>query len=420
MCGAISVCANAGAETASFPAVPPPATSTATPVAPSGAAPAAAAAPAEQAAPVESSRLPDSPWALAYAEARTALARGDFARAASSFAQLAESARTPQDHALCIELADLANHWAQAGFVLSLPRASGIAERSGVRLNERTTDEISILYLSSVLYGLGTGAWLAVVSEPKDTAGVVLPSLGLAGAAAGAVALIDHSTHLGYGVPASAVTGLYIGLEEGITWSLWNQAKAAYYDEWSGSTVATVVWGSATIGAITGAVVGSRAGTTPGRASYVGSAALWGGLLTGFTVAAATGNNRGQRDDASLLGAALGTNAGALAGMLTAGPISPSTARVRFIDLGGIAGGLLTGGLYISAADSAHSDGALQGFFGVTALGVAGGLLTASVLTQNMAPDRGVSVAETQTSVNVQPTLLPVRGGMALGMMGAF
>ncbi len=428
MCGACSVSTTARANTASFPPAPPAAPSAAaTPPPPSApaAAPADAAVPsapeASPAAAEESAKAPPyGPWDAAYAQARAAMAGGDFAHAASSFAQLEESARTPQERAVCAELADLAHRWAQAGLTLSLPRASGAAEPTGVRLNERTTDEISILYLNAVLYGLGTGAWLATVGQPNDAAGVVLPTLALAGAAAGAVALLDHSARLGYGVPASAVTGMYIGLEEGITWSLWNQAKAASFDEWQGSTVATVIWGSATVGAITGAVVGSRAGTTPGRASYVGSTALWGGVLTGFTLAAVTGDERGQRDDASLLGAALGTNAGALAGILSAGPVSPSAARVRFIDLGGIAGGLLGGGLYISAANSASSDSAVQGLFGVTALGMAGGLLTASLLTQSMAPDRGVTVEAKPSALNMQPTLLPVHGGMQLGMLGTF
>ena len=410
------------AETGTFAAVPAasavPSAELSAP-APDSSAPPASTAP--DGAAGASAKLPAyGLWDVAYARAHAAFVRGDFAPAASAFAELAQSARTPQERALCSELADLARHWSDAGLSLRLPQQGGSSEPSGPQLNERTTDEISILYLNSVVYGLGTGVWLAVQTQPNNAGGVILPALGLAGAAAGTVALIDHSKRLGYGVPASAVTGMYIGLEEGITWSLWNQAKAAYYDEWRGQTVATVIWGSATVGAITGAVVGASAGTTPGRASYVGSTALWGGLLTGLVAAAATGNDRGQRDDASLLAAALGTNVGAVAGVLSAGPVSPSAARVRFIDLGGIAGGLVTGGLYVSAANSNSSDGSIQGLFGVTALGVAGGLLTASLLTQSMPADRGVSAEAKPSAVNVHPTLLPVHGGTMLGALGTF
>jgi hypothetical protein len=405
--GVLGVSSSAWADTASFPAVtPPPPDSSAPPV--SAEAPAAPAEVAE-----------DASWDAAYALARSAMAQGEFGLAASSFADLARRARTPEKRALCSELQGLAQHWADAGLTLLQPQERTAREPGGVRLNERTTDEISVLYLNSVVYGLGTGVWLAAVTEPKDAASGILPALGLAGAAAGAVALVDHSSRLGYGVPASAVTGLYIGLEEGITWSLWNQAKAPYFDEWQGKTVATVIWGSATVGAITGAAVGSIAGTTPGRASYVGSTALWGGLLTGFFTAAATADDRGQRDDAGLLGAALGTNIGTVAGVLTAGTLSPSVARVRFIDLGGIAGGLVAGGLYVSAANDL-TDSSVQGLFGVTALGIAGGLAISTVLTQSMPADRGVTIAEPPSALNIEPTLIPVRGGTLIGAAGTF
>jgi len=381
----------------------------------------------EPSAPALAAEVPDTStevreqasWEAAYTRARAALALGQFAVAARSFAALAQSARTIDKRTLCVELGGLAQRWADAGLALLAPGERDAAE-IGARANERTTDEISILYLNSVLYGLGTGAWVATLTEPRDAAGAILPTLGLAGAAAGAVALVDHSLHLGYGVPASAVTGLYIGLEEGITWSLWNQARAPYFDEWQGKTVATVIWGSATAGAITGATVGALAGTTPGRASYVGSTALWGGLLTGFFTAAVTADDRGQRDDAGLLGAALGTNLGTVAGVLSAGTLSPSVARVRFIDLGGIGGGLLASGLYISAANNA-SRNSVQGLFGVTAVGVASGLVLAGVLTQRMPADRSVRASEQPPSaINLEPTLIPVRGGTLLGAAGTF
>lgn len=405
--GVLIVSSNARAETASFPAPAPPPEASAPP------------APSEApAAPAEVER--DAAWEAAYARARAALALGQFPVAASAFADLARSARTPEKRALCAELHGLAQQWAQAGLRLLGPREGNVVVAPiGARPGERTTDEISVLYLNSVVYGLGTGVWLAALTEPRGAASGILPALGLAGAAAAAVALVDHSSHLGYGVPASTVTGLYIGLEEGITWSIWNQARAPYFDEWQGKTVATVIWGSATAGAIAGTVVGAVAGTTPGRASYVGSTALWGGLLSGFFTAAVTGDDRGQRDDAGLLGAALGTNIGTVAGVLSAGTLSPSVARVRFIDLGGIGGGLLAGGLYVSAANDVSRSN-VQGLFGVTALGIAGGLALATVLTQSMSADRGAPVGDPPTSLNLEPTLIPVRGGTLIGAAGTF
>lgn len=427
--GVLSVAANARAESASAPnasGTRDSATNAAAPAPSAGAAPAKASDP-QQSAPPTSAALAMAPaesaetssWTAEYVRARSALREGRFAAAAHSFASLALSAHTAEKRALCTELAALGQHWADAGLTLRANAQGGAGPTSAAHSSERTTDEISVLYLNSVLYGLGSGAWLATLSEPKEPASAILPALGLAGAAAGAVALLDHRAHFAYGVPASAVTGLYIGLEEGLTWSIWNQAKAAYYDEWHASTVATVIWGSATAGLITGATVGSLAGTTPGRASYVGSTALWGGVLSGLFTASLSADDRAQRDDHALLGAALGTNVGTVAGILSAGTLSPSVARVRFMDLGGIGGGILASGIYVSAADRLSEDNA-RGLFGVTALGIASGLAVAAVLTQGLPADRGSAVNESASALDFEPTLIPVRGGTLIGAAGTF
>ncbi len=425
--GEISTSSVARADTASFPAVPAPSPAPALPAPPpdptapstaqpSDASPDRGAPPAASSPASASTETPGpTPWVIDYAHARADFAQGKFRRAADAFGELAKTASSPERRALCAELAKIAEQWAEAGLTLTLPRAPA----ESAPLNQRTTDEISILYLNSVVYGLGTGVWVATLTKPQDAATAILPALTLAGGAAGAVALFDRSP-LGYGVPASTVSGMYIGLEEGITWSLWNQAKAPYFDEWQGSTVATVIWGSATAGAIAGGVVGATAGTTPGRASYVGSSALWGGLLSGLVLAAASSDDRGQRDDHALLAAAVGTNLGVVGGLLSAGPLSPSVARVRFIDLGGIAGGILASGLYVSGANNS-SDSTAQGFFGVTALGVAGGLVLASFLTKDMPADHGMATDSSAPSAfNVEPTLLPVHGGTMIGALGTF
>lgn len=122
------------------------------------------------------------------------------------------------------------------------------------------------------------------------------------------MAFADSHQPLPYGVPQSIVSGMYIGLEQGLVWSLWNQASVDRADEWEDTTVATVVWGSASAGALAGGIVGATAGTTPGRASFVGSASLWGAGLAGLTVAALSPDDD-QVDDRALLGAALGLNA---------------------------------------------------------------------------------------------------------------
>jgi len=375
---------------------------------------------AEAAAPLAGPPAPrprDAAWEKKYLLARERLMVGDFSGAAAMFNELAKQATDPADRGLASEQEQLAADWARRDLVLVRRADLGESAISAKAAGERTTDEIAVLYTNSVLYGLGTGAWLGVLTKPDSAAGAILPALGLAGAAAGAVALVDGHKKLAYGLPQSVVSGMYIGLEEGLVWTLWNQARARYIDEWHEETVASVIWGMTTAGAIAGGVVGAVGGTTPGRASFVGSAALWTGTVSGLLVGGLSQEDDAQ-DDRALLAAAIGVNAGAVAGAFAAGPVSPSIARVRFFDLGGLSGGVLFGGLYLAAAGD-HPEG--RAMMGALSLGMAGGLVAAWFATSGMPADRtDRSEASRSAVATVSPTIMPVAGGAALGLGGRF
>jgi hypothetical protein len=155
-------------------------------------------------------------------------------------------------------------------------------------------------------------------------------------------------------------------------------------------------------------------GTTPGRASFVGSSALWAGLVAGLFVGAASPEDDRQ-DDSALLASAIGLNVGAVAGALAAGPVSPSIARVRFLDLGGIGGGLLFGGLYLAAADK---DIESRGLMGATALGSALGIGVAWYATSGMPADR--IERSDRVSRPAMASIAPARGGAMLSFGGEF
>ena len=169
------------------------------------------------------------------------------------------------------------------------------------------------------------------------------------------------------------------------------------------------------MGAIAGGVIGATVGTTPGRASFVGWTALWTGVVSGLAVNAfTTESSSGQ---APLLAAGIGINAGALAGILAAGPVSPSIARVRFLDLGAIGGGLLVGGLYFAAANAKSTE---QAASAATAIGVAGGLAAAWAATASMPIDSPEDRAAAESKpASWSPTLMPTKDGMMIVMQGA-
>ena len=351
--------------------------------------------------------LAQEDWPTRYEAATQRLEAGDFATAAEGLEALLADAPDEASRARVRVLRDLARLWAERGVVLVRSQDAGDDRLSAKAAGERTTDELVLLYLMSVSYGLGTGVWFDIMAESNSPSSVVLPPLLLAGAAAGGVAALDaRGEKLRYGVPQSIASGMRIGLMEGVTWTLWNQARVRVDDEWTMKTSATVVWGVTTAGMIAGGVVGHEVGTTPGRAQWVESAAMWSGIV--FGLAAGTIDAE-HPDDLALLTGAVALNVGAVGGMLTAGDVSPRAARVRFIDLGGLSGALVAGGLYIAIAGE---DGSARPALGITAAGTAAGLATAWLFTAQMPRD------ETEPR-SARLLLTPTEdGGGLLGLAG--
>lgn len=408
------------AEPAPSAEFPPVASPSATPSAAGAPAPPPSSAPPAPPAPppplAPAGAGPDAAsWEAELVRAREDIVRGDYAGASRRLTLLFAWAPTPVDEARARELAYVSSAlFARSGS----PKLTLSEDRT-----RRTSDEISSLYAASVAYGLGSGAWLAFQTEPGSAAGAILPAFAFAGVSAGAVALIDSGTPFRYGVPQGIISGASLGLMEGLTWTLWNQARTHHRDEWSEKTMATVIWGVTTVGAGLGGLAASSAPTTPGRSSFVGSGGLWTGLVSGLA-GAALASDGPQRDDTALLSAALGLNVGAGAAMLAASRVNPSVSRVRYLDLGGAVGMISASGLYLSADDDVRDE---RAFLGVTAAGSVAGLAVAWLLTSGMAPslppddraspEQHASDRPLVASLALAPE--PFAGGAGLGVRGA-
>jgi hypothetical protein len=278
---------------------------------------------------------PTSAWRERYARARGALVEGRYEHAERELVQLAKTAPTPADAARALDLAALARE--------SHARA---ARTSGPHV--RTSDELSVLYTSAFIYGLGTSAWIALETKPQNLAGAALPFIVLTTASVGGVVVADNYRPFRRGVPHAIATGLYLGFGEGLMLVGYERSVADRRDEspWGQETVARVLWSGATLGGIGGAALGALREPTTGRVSYVGSTSLWTGLVVGFAGAAIQPESA-RRGETAFAAAAVGYNLGLASGIWVAPRISPSVARVRFIDLGGIGGGLLGASAYV-------------------------------------------------------------------------
>ena len=364
------------------------------------------------AAPDAGRSVTDEQWSAGYVEARAEMLAGRFQAAASKFESLVSSAPDRERRIVASEMLGACRTWAAGGFLLTTPERMALTPPKLLE-DRRTTDELAILYTNAVLYGLYAGVVLDTRTNAKSAGGVILPPLALAGASAGVVAVLDNNVRLGYGVAQSIVSGMYVGFEEGITWILWHQASVPNSSEWSGQNVATLIWGLGTLGAIAGGSVGAAYGTTPGRASLMASAAMWSGLVAG-TLAGGASNHA----DTALLSSAIALNVGAVAGALVGAEVSPSIARVRFVDLGGLSGGLLLGGLYLAIQDRNASG---RGSLISTSLGMAAGLTTAWLLTRDMETDLPRRHRDPGFAERLMPTLTPAANGagMVLGVAAA-
>jgi hypothetical protein len=175
-----------------------------------------------------------------------------------------------------------------------------------------------------------------------------------------------------------------------------------------------LIWGTATAGALVGGLLGVTIPVTPGRASFTSTGALWGGLVTSLVT---VGFTEGDFTSAPFFTGLIGATAGGVTAGFLGNSISPSIARVRFIDVGGFAGGLVMGGLYASLSD--RFDG--QAFSFLTSAGIVTGLAASSWLTRDMErdePRRGY--VRKSSELRMTPYLTPHAGGGTFGLTGTF
>ena len=127
----------------------------------------------------------------------------------------------------------------------------------------RTTDELTVLYTTAVLYGLGSSAWLALQVEPGNIAGALVPFAVLAPAGAALVAWADNTRPLRHGVPHALAAGMYLGLGEGLWLNAFQSAYAGRHpgvERWGPQRASTSLWLTSTAGGLFGALVGATQG----------------------------------------------------------------------------------------------------------------------------------------------------------------
>ena len=254
--------------------------------------------------------------------------------------------------------------------------------------NTRGNGEMLALYITSGLYGVGTGIWLDALFKIDDPGpSVVMPLLFGAAAPVGVWLWDSQGGPLHRGVPASTATGLVLGGVEGIAiaGTQWQYTRDDGRD-WSFATQTTVTWIMATGGGIGGWAFGEWLRPDPRSMTFIGSGAAWGALSGSMFGIAVQGRDADWKDGSSVAGL-IGYNVGMVGGGAISIVHTPSFNSQKYMWLGyglGALAGCLVFPFYLFVDDPVVK----RGLIGPSIGGLAGTAL-AGALTWNMRDDDG-------------------------------
>jgi hypothetical protein len=293
---------------------------------------------------------------------------------------------------------------------------------------KRDDGEMLFLYMTSAMWGIGTGIWVDWGSGVNDPGIAFIAPLLFGAAAPIGLFLWDNYDNLDKGVPSSIGLGLSLGAVEGIAiaGTQWQNTCNGNCGTWSDATKAALTWGISTAGGVGGYFFGEYLKPDPRALTFIASGAGWGaisGLLLGAGAESSqwvngtttTSNSISPADsfgDGAAVGGLIGYNAGIVAtGALSLLGYVPSWRTQQAMWLGylvGTAGASIVYLFYIGQPDVHHGMIA-NSLGGLAGVGVAG------ALTANMKDTAKAWVPPFQ--IGLAPTPY---GGAALAAFGTW
>ncbi len=262
--------------------------------------------------------------------------------------------------------------------------------------NTRSSTEITTLYATSAVYGVGLGVWVGSEAHIKDPGlFLIAPAiLGVAGPVG--VYLLDNPS-LPRGMPGAIASGFVIGAGEGIGIASYQFVSSGSEKAWGfrGLSRSTVI--GATLGGAGGVALGFLQDPSPKSSLLTTSSVVWGaaiGTMFGYG-ASATGEGYSRANDSAALGGLIGFNIGlaAAAGLSTV--YIPTYRALTYMWAGAGVGALVSLPVYAAYAGK-NSPPAKHGlvFSGVTTmLGIAAGALLAGTTPDSADSGLGSHIA---------------------------
>lgn len=244
----------------------------------------------------------------------------------------------------------------------------------------RSGTEITVLYTTAAIYGVGMGVWFGAEAKIKDPGLFLIAPAVLGVAAPIGVYLLDNPA-MPRGLPAAIASGMVIGAGEGIGLSSYQFMHASSADAWGfrGLSRATAI--GATLGGAGGFALGYFQEPSPKSSLLTTSSVVWGAAIGAMYGYGATekGEGYGRANDSAGLGGMIGFNVGlaAAAGLSTV--YIPSYRALSYMWVGAGAGAAVSLPVYFAYAgkDSPPAKRGLVFSATTTTLGIVAGALLA-------------------------------------------
>jgi hypothetical protein len=244
----------------------------------------------------------------------------------------------------------------------------------------RSSTEITVLYTTAAVYGVGAGIWFGAEANIKDP-GLFLIAPAVLGVAAPIGVYLLDSPALPRGLPAAIASGMVIGAGEGIGIASYQFVSQNSADAWGFRGLSRATLLGATLGGAGGFALGYLQEPSPKSSLLATSAVVWGaaiGSMYGYG-ASGKGLGYGRANDSAALGGLIGFNVGlaAAAGLSTV--YIPSYRALSYMWVGAGVGAAVSLPVYLAYAgkDSPPAKRGLVFSGTTTALGIVAGALLA-------------------------------------------
>jgi len=262
--------------------------------------------------------------------------------------------------------------------------------------NRRSGTEITVLYTTATVYGVGLGVWFGAEANIKDP-GLFLIAPAILGVAAPVGVYLLDNPELPRGMPAAIASGMIIGAGEGIGIASYQFVSTNSADAWGFRGLSRATALGATLGGAGGFALGYLQDPSPKSSLLTTSGVFWGaavGSMFGYGASSA-GEGFSRANDSAALGGLVGFNIGlaAAAGLSTV--YVPTYRALTYMWGGAAIGAAVSLPVYLAYAGKGGPP-AKRGlvFSGVsTTLGIVAGALIAGTRPDTADSDAGTHFA---------------------------